>query len=136
MASGTTTLWRQGLLSGSYNMSSNTLYCALMNSTYTFNAAQTTWSSISSTEISVATGYTAGGAALTSLVVSSVGGVPYFSATNQAWASFTGSPYHAVIYDTSVSSNIVCAIDFGGIQTVSAGTLTLSWNASGIVTLS
>ena len=47
-------------------------------------------------------------------------------------ASFTAS--HAIIYDDSHASDaLVCSFDFGGAQTVSAGTFTIQWAATGIL---
>ena len=48
-------------------------------------------------------------------------------------ATFTA--YHAVIYDTSVSNDLIASIDFGGAKAVVAGTFTIQWDAAGIITL-
>jgi len=33
------------------------------------------------------------------------------------------------------TDDLICSIDFGGAQTVTAGTFTIQWHADGIITL-
>ena len=48
-------------------------------------------------------------------------------------ATFTA--YHAVIYDTTASNDLICSLDFSGAKTVSSGTFTIQFDAAGIITL-
>jgi hypothetical protein len=58
-----------------------------------------------------------------------------FDATDTSWTTATFTAYHAVIYDTTNTSSLICSIDFGGAQTVTSGTFTIEWNSSGIISL-
>ena len=51
------------------------------------------------------------------------------------WTSASFTANCAVIYNSTVSNHAVCCILFGGDKQVTAGTFTISWNASGILTL-
>jgi len=125
----------------------NLVKCALFTSSYTPAATDTTYGSgnLASNEVSNSgTGYTTGGNSLTAANNSILtAGAPTIGWTNTtgssstSWgssASFTAA--YAVLYNSSVSSHTVCCIDFGGSKTVSSGTFTITWNASGILTLS
>ena len=80
------------------------------------------------------TGYTAGGSALTSVSLAQAAGVVTFSAANITWSSATVTGYGDLVYDTTASSVGLCFNYFGGVQSVTTGTFTLSW-PSGILTL-
>jgi len=86
----------------------------------------------------VGTGYTAGGALLTSTTVTGVaGGIAMWDAADTAWttATFTGA-YGALIYadalTTPVADQGIMAVYFGGAYSVTAGTFTIQWSANGI----
>ena len=81
-----------------------------------------------------ATGYTAGGAPLANMVVTEATTTDW-TADPLSWTSSTFTTYACLIYDITATSNLICFIDFGGPQTVTAGTFTIQWNASGIITL-
>jgi len=74
------------------------------------------------------TGYTAGGQAVASKtnVASTLKYV--LSAANPSWTTATFTTAFAVIYDSTPASNkpLIAYIDFGGSQTVTAGTFTIS----------
>ena len=85
----------------------------------------------------VGTGYTAGGATLTTKTMT------YDSATNTitldaddvVFASSTITARYAVVYDatgTDSTSTLLGYIDFGADQTSSAGSFTITWDAAGI----
>lgn len=59
--------------------------------------------------------------------------------TNPNWTSATFSTVYGFLYDSTVGSGdsshpIICYWDFGGTQSVSGATFTLTINASGLVT--
>jgi hypothetical protein len=120
---------------GSMDMDSDTFKAVLLADTYTPSAAHTQLSDISAHEIS-GTGYTAGGATLTSVTWSQAAGVLTFDADNPQWtgASFTAR-YMAIYDDTAANNELVCLFDFGSNQTVTASTFTFTFNASGIITI-
>lgn len=94
------------------------------------------------TEVGSAGSYTAGGISIGNwgTVVSQSGGtVTWDSATNPSWtqnASNDVDAYWGIIYnDTDVSDTALGYVELGGPVDMSAGALTITWNASGIATL-
>lgn len=86
---------------------------------------------VGATEVSAAgTGYATGGYALT-LAASNTGStnVSKVTATATSIASATFSFTHAIVYDTA-TGNIEGFIDMGGTYTVTAGTLTLTYDST------
>lgn len=137
MASGVYTEMIYKALSGNLNLSADTIKCALMNSSHSYNPENTVWSDVSANEIS-GTGYTSGGASMTGLSVTkdTTNHKVKFSANNVSWANATLTAYHAVLYDTTRSNTLLASIDFGGPQSVTNGTFTIQWNANGIIQFS
>lgn len=78
--------------------------------------------------------------ALTSVSWSTTALVVTFTAANPSWSSATWSTYYAWIHDETASSStdatrpLLAIYDFGGVQTVTSATFTLSVNASGLFT--
>lgn len=125
------------------NQTSDTLKVMLL-SAYTVGTTQDTAEFLSdvlavATEAS-GTGYTAGGATLASVTVTTSGHVVTLAAANPSWNASGGSlaAAYAVLYDSTPGTNatdpLIAYVDFGGTQTASNATFTLTWNASGIVT--
>lgn len=135
MASGIYTSFKTNLMNKVLNLASDTINVALLTSSFSFLASNTVWSNVSANEIS-GTGYSANGLALTSLSVTASGTSAVWTAANAVWSSSTFSAAFAVIYDATVSNDLICAIDFGGTLSVSSGTFTIQWSGSGIITLS
>lgn len=85
------------------------------------------------------TGYTAGGVTVASPTFA-IGGTnnavaTFTSATNPSWTTATFSYNQAVLYQSSASTIQLAAFwDFGGSTAVTAQTLTLTINASGLLT--
>lgn len=82
------------------------------------------------------TGYTAGGVAVTPLSVAQASNVITFSSSGTPTWTITGTitAYGGLVYDTTVSNIGLAYNAFGGAQTVTAGTFSVAWNASGIAT--
>lgn len=98
-----------------------------------YNGASSQW--VTANEVS-GTGYTAGGVSVSSPTVSQASNVVTFtSAGTPQWTTASFSAYGCLVYDTTDSSKGLCFNYFGGVQTVTAGTFTINWNASGIATL-
>jgi hypothetical protein len=97
---------------------------ALYTPTATLDASTTAYSATN--EVSSA-GYTAGGFALTNVDPSTSGttAISTFSA-NPTWTGVTFSTNQALIYNTTASNKAVAVLDFGGTQTVTAGTFTIN----------
>jgi hypothetical protein len=134
MASGIYDVFKVDLMDGSVNVSSggDTLNVALYDNSHAFTAGDTVYTVTN--EIS-GTGYSAGGAALANQTVSLASNTATFDADDTSWTTATFTTYHAVIYDVTNTNSLIASIDFGGAQTVTAGTFTIEWNANGIISL-
>lgn len=114
----------------------DTLKIALYNSSYTFDATVTTYSTTN--ELATANGYTQGGATLSGQAISGT--------TSKKWtfdpvvwtssgAGFTAR--YALIYDTTNSNHVVAVVDFGeDVAASGGGTLTLTCHADGLLAIS
>ena len=111
----------------------DTIKVALLDDSHTFTEGNAVWGDVSTNEVS-GDGYVAGGATLAGQAVTEAATTKW-DGTDTAWAAASFTAYHAVIYDTTNTSSLICSIDFGGAKTVSAGTFTIQWHASGIITL-
>jgi len=140
MASGTYNRWRYNLMMKLVNMDTDTFYVELLDTDHAFDPDHDVIGDVDSNEINPgsANGYLPGGALLPNPTVAQddTNNCATFDADNVVWSSATFSAYHAVIYDTSVTDNLVASIDFGGVKTVAAGTFTISWHINGIIRLS
>jgi hypothetical protein len=114
--------------------------CAVLDNTTTPTAADATPALADYTEVGAAGSYTAGGTSLGNLgtCVTEAGGTMTFdSATNPTWAqnasndtdAFWGLIYHVT------SGQAIAFVDLGGPVDMTAGDLTITWNASGIFTI-
>ena len=118
---------KQEILVGTHNFTASTgdsFKIALYTSSATLGASTTAYST--SNEIS-GTGYTAGGAALTSVtpVLDSSTAVCDFADVSFTSASFTANG--CLIYNDDQSDKAVAVIAFGGDKTVSSGTFTIQF---------
>ncbi len=125
------------------NLTSDTLKVMLL-SAYTVGTTQDTAQFVSdvlaapATEVS-GTGYTAGGATLSSVTFTESGHVYTLGCANPSWASSTITASYALFYDSTPGSNatnpVLCYWDFGGAQSDSSGTFTLTISGSGLITV-
>lgn len=125
-------------------INTDSIKCMLL-SAYTVGTTQDTAQFLSdvlavATE-TTGTGYTAGGAALTSGSWTTSGHVYTYTGTIPAWNATGGSlaAAYAVFYDATPGTNatnpVLCYWDLGGTQTATNGTFSLTANASGILTI-
>lgn len=132
------------VMNGTYNLAAagDTVKTALMATGHSASTRDDDgWASVSANELGAGGGYTTGGETMASKVTSvddtDDEGV-FDSTVDETWTSATFSAYYAVIYDDTPASPLdplICSIDFGGVQTVSAGTFTITWAAEGIVNI-
>ena len=106
---------------------------ALFLDTATITAASTVYST--SDEVATATGYTAGGKALTNTGVGTTTVTSFTDFSDISWTSSSFTTRGCVIYNSSTISGLttnalVCSIDFGGNKTVSSGTFTIQFPAN------
>lgn len=124
------------------DIDTDTIKCGLSNTAYTYAATHkyfdatpftTAW-----TELTTANGYTVGGVTLTAPTVTN-GQTTSWTAGNAVWTSTgTLSATSAVVYDSTPASNkpLISYVLFGGTVTAASGaTLTIAWNASGIISV-
>lgn len=87
------------------------------------------------------TGYTAGGATLTSCTstYSAASNTLTLDAADVSWAASTITARYAVIYDatpaTDATRPLVGYVDFGADVSSTAGTYSITWSPTGIVTI-
>ena len=121
-----TDTFKQDCLDGAQNLGNggNTLKIALYTSSASLGA--TTSAYTTSNEVS-GTGYTAGGATLSSQAVAydSTNQVAYFDAADPAWSTATITARGALIYNNSKSNASIAVLDFGSDYTSTAGTFTI-----------
>jgi len=132
--------FKTGLMNGTFNFTSGTYKIAL----YTNNAAlDATTTAYTSTGEVVASGYTAGGLALTIAQVPTIGNqtgaaTSYISFNNAVWTSAL-TARGALIYLSGSGNPAVCVLDFGADKT-SNTTFTVQFpavtNTSAIIRIS
>jgi len=116
----------------------DTIKTSLHTSTYVPNQDTDQYFSAASNELATAGGYTAGGVTLAGKTLT------YDSPTNEArldandaqWTSASFTARIAVTYkSTGVAgtSHLMGYVNFGGDQTVSSGTFTIQWDATGVL---
>jgi hypothetical protein len=116
--------------------------CAILDNTTAPTAATATPALGDFTQVGSAGSYTAGGTSLgtwSAMWSESAGTATFDSATNPTWAqngSNDTDAYWGLIYnDTQAGDPAIAFVELGGPVDMSAGSLTITWNASGIATL-
>jgi hypothetical protein len=114
-------------------------YKVKLYATATFDATNTQLSGVTGTEATTGTGYTAGGATLANVAVTTVTtNDAKFDADDVTWTASGGSitASYAIIYnDTDANDPPLAFIDFDGSQSAGDGTdFKIVWNANGIFT--
>ena len=129
------------LANGVHAMASDTFKLGLINNDTPPTAADATprWADYSANEVS-GTGYTAGGYSLTGTGTSEADGVTTFDDTgNVTWSQNGAGPtdiYWGVLYNASASADqAVGFVDMGGAVSLVDGDVSVTWNASGILTI-
>jgi len=145
MARGDVTIFEEALaymIDGGWEPA-DVIKCAVLDNTKTPAASDATPALGDYTEVGASGTYTAGGTSLGTLgdCVSESGGTMTFdSDTNPTWAqdaSNDADAYWGLIYnDTDGSDRAIGFVDLGGPVDMSGGDLTITWNASGIFTIS
>lgn len=122
----------------------DTLRCAILDNTTTPTAATATPALGDFTEVGTAGTYVAGGTSLGTLAnfVSFSGGTTTFDSTNNPTWAQNGlndtDAYWGLVYNDDETSPIDSAyafVELGGPVDMSAGALTITWNASGLATI-
>lgn len=135
MASGIYNIFKSNLMLGHLNLDTDDIRVCLYDGVHSFTASDTNYTTTN--ELPTTGGYTQGTAVLQNPIVMP-GATATFDADDTAWTSATFSADYAVLFDFTydpVNNNLICCFDFGGTKTVSSGTFTIIWHASGIITL-
>lgn len=121
------TSFKQELLVGTHNFtatSGNSFKLALYTSSASLGAGTTAYTT--SNEVS-GTGYTAAGAALTSVTPTTSGTTALCDFSDLTFSSSTITANGALIYNDTQSDKAVCALAFGGDKTSTAGDFTITF---------
>ena len=121
------TSFKQEILVGTHNFtatSGNSFKLALYTSSATLNASTTAYTT--SNEVS-GTGYTATGAALTSVPPTTSGTTAFCDFADLTFSSSTITANGALIYNDTQSDKAVCTLAFGGDKTSTAGDFTIQF---------
>jgi hypothetical protein len=130
--------FKTGLMNGTFNFTSGTFYIALYTNAASLDATTTAYTSTGEV---VASGYTAGGLALSiaqTPTVGNSGNIAYISFGNAVWNSAL-TARGALIYQNTTGNPAVCVLDFGSDKT-SNSTFTVQFpnpsNTSAIIRIS
>lgn len=145
MATGDVTVFDEAkayMIDGGWE-AADSIKCAILDNTTAPTAADTTPALADYTEVGSAGSYTAGGETLDTLanMVTEASGTMTFDDTGASvsWtqnASNDTDAYWGLIYnDTQAGDPAICFIELGGPVNMSAGSLTITWNGSGIFTI-
>lgn len=133
MASGIYNRFKANLMNKVVDLEADTIIVSLYDNTHAFSDGDTVYTTTN--ELPTAGGYVQGTKELAGKSVTEAA-TTKFDGTDVVWTSATFSAYHAVLWDTTVATDdLICSIDFGGVQTVTAGTFTIEWDPAGIITL-
>ena len=138
-----TSYWYGKALEGQYSTTAarrvdwttDTIKVALCTSSYTPNQDTHTYYSDLTNEVANGNGYTTGGATLgtKSVNYAASGNILSLRAAASTWTSATFTCRYAVVYkDTGsgATSPLLGYVDFGGDETVTSGTFTVTWDAT------
>lgn len=125
---GLTNSFKEQMLQGQQNLTSNTLKMALYTGFATLGPTTTVYSTTN--EVS-GTGYTAGGETLANVsIASSANGIVYVSFSNPSWSNASFTARGALIYNATQSNSSVAVLDFGADKTCSNQTFTVTLPAN------
>jgi hypothetical protein len=122
-----TTSFKTELYQAVHNLSTDSIYIALYTGDANLNADTTVYSATN--EVS-ATGYTAGGQALTGVAISSSDYTAYVNWSNVSWTAAITARC-ALIYNVTQGNKSIAVIDFGADKTsTTTFTITMPANTS------
>lgn len=144
MATGDVTVFDEAkayMIDGGWE-SADDIKCAILDNTTAPAAGDTTPAIGDYTQVGSAGTYVAGGTSLGNLgtmITEVAGTVTFDSATNPTWAQDASNDvdaYWGLIYnDTDAGDLAIAFVELGGPVDMTAGDLTITWNATGIFTL-
>lgn len=127
------------LLDGTHDLDTDVIKVAICDNTVAPAANTATPALGDFTEVGTAGTYGAGGTTLTVSLTEAAGTVTYDFTNNPTWAQNASNDvdaYWGIIYnDTDVGDAAIGFVELAGPVDMSAGDLTITWNASGFFTL-
>jgi hypothetical protein len=132
MASGIYNRFKANLMNKIVDLEADTIKISLYDNSHSFTATDTDYTT--SNELATTGGYTQGGNTLANAAVTEAATTKW-DADDTEWTSATFTAYHAVIWDSTAGNDLIASIDFGGAKAVVAGTFTIQFDSSGIITL-
>lgn len=124
------------------DLDSDTINTQLHTSSYTPNQDTHRYKSDLTNEVPNGSGYTTGGITLAGVTVTYTGAtnvLAFASTTNPSWPTSTFTARYAVIVDVTPGSDatrpLIGYVDFGQDMSPVNGTLSITWNAAGIATV-
>jgi hypothetical protein len=125
---GLTNSFKEQMLQGQQNLTSDTIKMALYTGFATLGPTTTVYSSEYETS---GTGYTVGGNTLANVsIASSANGIVYVSFSNPSWSNASFTARGALIYNATQSNSSVAVLDFGADKTCSNQTFTVTLPAN------
>lgn len=125
---------RDGLYGTAINLDTDTIKVALYTSSISGtdkNAVEAQTSAPFTSNQVTSSNYSAGGSSLTNPSTTTPSAGKWIfqdSAATLAWSNVTFSPAGAIVYDSTASSRVLAAINFGTPQDVVAGSFTITWD--------
>jgi len=127
------------LLDGTHDLDTHTIKVAICDNTTAPTAATATPVLADFTQVGAAGSYVIGGTTLTINLTEVAGTVTFDATNNPTWAQDASNDvdaYWGIVYnDTAASDEAIAFVELGGPVDMTAGDLTITWNASGIFTL-
>jgi hypothetical protein len=121
----------------------DTIKVAICDNTTAPTAATASPALADFTQVGTAGSYVSGGTSLGTwgdFITQSGGTVTFDSVTNPTWAQNASNDtdaYWGIVYnDTDAGKAALCYVELGGPVNMATGSLTITWNASGLATLS
>lgn len=134
---------KEWLMDGTFDLDGNTIKLAICDNTVAPTASTATPSLGDFTEVGSGGNYINGGETLTCTWVESGGTVTFDSSTNPSWAANAGNDvdaYWGIVYAVGSlngqTNPAIGYLDLGGPVNMATTTLTVTWNGSGLFTLS
>lgn len=141
----TALLFPKGIFPTAFNKEIDLLDDAIMVTLHTSSMTpdQDAWDYYNdvTNELSTANGYTAGGAAIANdtLTYTSGSNLYTYDGDDVAWTSSTLTARYACVYDstpgTAATDPLLLYVNFGADVSSTAATFTITWSASGILTI-
>ena len=127
ITTGMCTSFKEEILKAIHDFTSDTFKIALYTNSASLGASTTAYTTSNETS---GTGYSAGGATLTTVSPTTSGGVAYVDFNDVSFASSTITARGALIYNSSKANRAVAVYDFGADQSSSNSTFTIQFPAA------